>query len=217
MVAVQLEVGNGAEHGFQHLIGRHHVVKAHQGHGVLHAGVVGVKGDDVGDAHGLQLLQRDGAVQAFPVGAAVLAAAVQQRHNDAHALGFAAGGLDQTFQVLEMVVRGHKVLMAENLVFLVVIAHVYDEIDIVAAHGGADEALAVAGGKAGAFALDDKRVLAHPGLLRPAEQVTVDLGGELLGAGHGNQAEVGEAFIGVEKFLRTGSGLHHGESTLLIL
>lgn len=43
----------------------------------------------------------------------------------------------------------HKVLMAENLVFLVVIAHVYDEIDIVAAHGGADEALAVAGGKAG--------------------------------------------------------------------
>ena len=101
-----------------------------------------------------------------------------------------------------MVVRGHKVLMAENLVFLVVIAHVYDEIDIVAAHGGADEALAVAGGKAGAFALDDKRVLVHPGLL---------------GAGHGNQAEVGETFIGVEKFLRTGSGLHHGESTLLIL
>ena len=28
---------------------------------------------------------------------------------------------------------------------------------------------------------------------------------------------IGEAFIGVEKFLRTGSGLHHGESTLLIL
>src|SRR5699024_1132064 len=57
VVPVGGDIREGPEHGLQHLVRGHQVVKTHQGHGVLHTGVVGVKGDHVVHAHGLQFLQ----------------------------------------------------------------------------------------------------------------------------------------------------------------
>lgn len=143
------KVGEVAEHGFQHLIGRHQVVKAHQGHSVLHTGVVGVKGDHVVHAHGLQLLQREGAVQRFPVAAAVLPSAVEQGHHHGDAVGLAHGGLDQPLQVLVMVVGGHVVLLAKVLVGAAVVAHIHHKVQVIAPHGALQNALAIAGGEPG--------------------------------------------------------------------
>ena len=55
---------------------------------------MGVKGNNIGNSHSLQFLQRAGAVQGFPVAAAVLAPAVQQGHNHADPVGLSAGGLN---------------------------------------------------------------------------------------------------------------------------
>ena len=74
---------------------------------------MGVKRNDVLDADVAQLLQRKGAVQALTADAAMLTAAVQAGHDDADAVGTAGNGLDQTHQVLEVVVRGEMVLIPE--------------------------------------------------------------------------------------------------------
>ena len=89
MVAVDLQIALPAEQGLEDLIAGLYAVKADQGHGVLHTRVVRVEGDDVAHAHLLQLLQRQGAVQAFAAGAAVLAALIEHGHDDVDALGAA--------------------------------------------------------------------------------------------------------------------------------
>ena len=50
------------EQGFYKLVSRHEVIKAAKRDRVLDTRVVGVKGDDVGDTHGDQLLERHSAV-----------------------------------------------------------------------------------------------------------------------------------------------------------
>lgn len=95
IILVGREVREILEELFQHLICRHQVVKAHDRHGVLHARVVRVKGEQIRNAHLLQLLQHVCAVERLAVAAAVLAAAVQQRHDDVHAVRFAARRLNQ--------------------------------------------------------------------------------------------------------------------------
>ena len=209
-----LEVGDVLEHGLHHLVGGHHVVHAHQGHRVGHPGVVGVKGDDVGHPHALQLLQRIGAVQAFPVGAAVLAAAVEQRHDDGDAVGLAAGGLDQPLQVLVVVVGAHAVFRAEQPVLAAVVAHIHHEVEIVAPHGALDHALAVAGGKAGALAGDDEGLLVKALAVGPTDQVAVDQRGQFVGAGGGDEAKVGHTVAVNEKLGAAVLLLHHKKQLL---
>ena len=195
------KVGEVAEHGFQHLIGRHQVVKAHQGHSVLHTGVVGVKGDHVVHAHGLQLLQREGAVQRFPVAAAVLPSAVEQGHHHGDAVGLAHGGLDKPLQVLVMVVGGHVVLLAKVLVGAAVVAHIHHKVQVIAPHGALQNALAIAGGEPGAAAANAEGVDVHPRLVCPPYQVRLDFVRQLLGALHGDNAKGRHTVFGTEKKL----------------
>ena len=58
------------------LISRHEIVKADKGDGILHAWVMGIKGDDVLHSHGCQLFKPHGAVQGFALAALVLTAFV---------------------------------------------------------------------------------------------------------------------------------------------
>ena len=105
---------------------------------------MGVKGQHIGDAHVLQLLQGKGTVQGFPVASAVLPASVEQGHNHVDSVGLTAGRLNQPLQVLEMVVGRHVVLLTEIIVGTAVVSHIYDEEQIISTHCGIDHSLSVA-------------------------------------------------------------------------
>ena len=194
------------------------VVEAHQGDSVHQAGVVGIKGDDVLHAHGLQLLQGNGAVQGLADDAAVLTAAVQGGHDDAHAVAAAGDGLDQTLQVGEVIVGGHVVVVIEELVGHGVVAGITDEENIVTADGLLHETLGVAALETGAGALDDEGILLDADFLGPCDQVVVDELGQLLSAGAGDQSRMGDLSLRAEKFGR-GDGFdgHIDNSSILML
>ena len=191
------------QQALEHLIGGHDVVEAHGGHGVHDAGVMGVKRDDVLDTDVAQLLQRKGAVQALTADAAMLAAAVQAGHDDADAVGTAGDGLDQTHQVLEVVVRGEVVLVTEQLVGNAVVARIDKDIQVVAAGGRLDKTLGVAGLETRAVGRDDEGVDIHVAdLTRPADKVTINEFAKFLRAGAGDQAEIGDRILLREEITR---------------
>ena len=206
MVAVDLQIALPAEQRLENLIAGLHAVKADQRHRVLHAGVVGVKGDDVAHAHLLQLLQRQGAVQAFAAGAAVLAALVEHGHDDVDALGAAADGRNDALEVLIVVVGGHGHFAPIHLIGDVVSSDVGQDVDVVAAHAVFDHTLALARAETGAMRLDQKimPVGAHQGeergvlqgflLLVPFHEPVVDLLPQLLAARHGDQPQGREGY-----------------------
>lgn len=57
MLPVGDQVREAVEQGFEGLIGGDDIVETHERDRVLHPRVVGVKGDDVGHPHPLELLQ----------------------------------------------------------------------------------------------------------------------------------------------------------------
>ena len=57
MLLVHDEVVFCGEQGTDELVGRGEVVEAAQRSGILHTGIVGVKGNKIGNAHGIQLVQ----------------------------------------------------------------------------------------------------------------------------------------------------------------
>ena len=151
-----------------------------------------IKGDDVLHAHGLQLLQGHGAVQALADHTAVLTAAVQAGHDDGHAVCLACHSLDETLEVCKMVIRGEMVLIAEQIIGDAVVARVHDNVDIIAAHRLLDEALGVAALETGALGGDDERLLINASFVGPAHQMVVDEVGEFLGTGAADQAQVSD-------------------------
>ena len=76
---------------------------------VLDTRVVSVEGDDVFYAHSSQLLQTKCAVERLSSRPLVLAALIQEWHNDIDSAGFSTDGCDDTLQILEVVVRRHVV------------------------------------------------------------------------------------------------------------
>ena len=190
LLLVEGQGGVLLQQALEHLIGGHGVIEAHQGHCVLHAGVVCVKGDDVAHAHGLQLLQGHSAVQALAHHAAVLTAAVQAGHDDGNAVCLTGHSLDQTLQVCKVIVRGHVVLVVEQLVGDAVIARVHHDKDIVAADRLLDQTLGVAALEAGAVAGNNEGVFFNSGSLCPTDKVLVDQAGQLLCTGAGDQPHI---------------------------
>ena len=189
---VGIDVREFAEHGLQHLVVGHQVVETHEGHRVLHPVVVGVEGDDVVHAHGLQLLQGAGAVQALPRAAAVLPPAVKLGHDDGDGASLAAHGLDDPGQVGKVVVRAHAVFIAEKLIGAAVVVDVGDDVDIHAADAVVKQGFRVAGLEAGALGGEHKgvpRFGAHGG---PLHQPMVDLRGQVFGAGQRDEAQLGK-------------------------
>ena len=160
---------------------------------------MGIEGDDVLHAHGQQLLQGNGAVQGLANHTAMLTAAVQGGHDDAHTVAAAGDGLVQALQVGVVIVGGHVVLHAEQVVGQGVVAGIADEEDIIAADGLLHQALGVAALEAGAGTVDDKGILLNADFLGPGDQMAVDELGQLLSAGAGDQSQMGDLSLRIEK------------------
>ena len=90
ILAIHLNVGNVAQKRFDELVGRLHILKGFDRNGILNAGVVRIEGDDGFDAEVREFLQSYGAVQRLTGGALVLAALVEERHDDRDAAGLTA-------------------------------------------------------------------------------------------------------------------------------
>ena len=81
---------------------------------VLDSWVMSVEGDDVFHAHVDQFLKADRAVQGFTSRALVLAAFVEERHDDIDPAGLSSDSGNDSLQILKMIVRGHVVLVPEQ-------------------------------------------------------------------------------------------------------
>ena len=146
----------------------------------------------------------------------MLAAAVQAGHDDADAVGAACNGLDQTHQVLEVVVRGEMVLIPEQLIGNAVVARIDKDIQVVAAGGRLDETLCVAGLETRAVGRDDEGVdIRVADLARPADEVTVNEFAKLLCAGTGNQTEIGDCVLFGKEITRAKILFSHYRYSLL--
>lgn len=121
-----------------------------------------VEGDDVPDAHGLQLLQSHSAVQTLADDAAVLTAAVQAGHDDRHTVCLTGDRLDQALEVGEVVIGREVILIAEQVVGHTVVPRIDHDEDIVAADGFLDQTLGVTALEAGALAGDDEALFSTP-------------------------------------------------------
>ena len=160
-----------------------------------------VESQNVGNAHLLKLLQHVCAVQRLAVAAAVLTAAVKQRHHNVNAVCLTTCRLNETLQILIMVIRGHVVLVAEVVVGQAIIAYVYNKEQVIAAHGRLDKALAVAGRETRAAVFDDERVHIHTGTLCPTHQMGLNLFGKLTRTGKRYDAKRCYAILCTEKRL----------------
>ena len=92
VVLVNDQVRFCAQERLHKLIGRVEAVESVERNGILHSGIVSVEGDDVVDAHIRQLLKRQGTVQRFSLGALMLTALIQERHDHIKPVRFAVGG-----------------------------------------------------------------------------------------------------------------------------
>ena len=108
---------------------------------------MGIKGDDVVNAHLYQLLQSECAVQGFPCGALVLAAFIKERHDNGNSSCFTADSSDDTLQILIMIVRRHMVFMTAEGIGLAVVGYVNQQIQIRTADRFQNNALGFAGTK----------------------------------------------------------------------
>ena len=156
---------------------------------------MGIKGDDVLDAHRAQLLQRKGAVQAFAADAAMLAAAIQAGHDDTDAVSTAGDCLNQTHEVLEMVVGREMILVPEQLVGHAVVTRVHKDEQVITTGGRLDEALGVAGLKTRAIRRNNERIYLHADFLRPADKVTIHQFAEFFGTGTGDQSQISNCVL----------------------
>ena len=111
MIGINLQILLIAQQVLNELVCRLYGFKAVQGDGILYPRIVCVKGDDVVHAHFYKLLQCNGAVQGFTAGAFVLPAFIEEGHNYIDSSGFAAYGGNDSFQILEMIIRGHMIFM----------------------------------------------------------------------------------------------------------
>ena len=114
----------------------------------------------------------------------------------------AAGRLDETLEILEMIVRAHAVLLAEHVVLAAVVSHVDEKIKIHPTDGILDQALAVAGLKAGAFAINDESILCLRAARGHLHQVVVHLRSQLARTLRHNQSKGSRAFSHVKDCLR---------------
>ena len=199
VILVDLQVVIGRAHGLEHLIGRHDALKAVERDRVLHARVVRIEGDDVGDAHGNQLLKHQRAVHGLTRGAAMLASFVEHRHDDVDALRLPADRRDDALEVSVVLVRRHRHIPAVELVCALIRADVADDIQIISAHRIQQHPLAFAGAKARAVRTDQKAVglraveavqlFVGAVVHLPPGQVIVDSLAHLLAAAHGDDAQ----------------------------
>ena len=186
MLSVDPKIRHIAQQALDELIDRLDGIKAVQGDGVLNAGIVGVKGNDIIYAHPDQLLQGDGAVQGFTLAAGLLAAFIKVGHDNGDPPGLAAGGRDHALEIGVMIVRRHMVLQTEHFVGLAEVDHIYKDIEVHTADRLGKDAFAFAGTETRQVAVHDiagTLIIVESGIMSvlalafrsPAGQVIVNL------------------------------------------
>ena len=219
MIAVDLQVVNRAEKSLDELIGGLNRVKSVQRNGILDAGIMRVEGDNVVDAHADQLLQCNCAVERFPCGPLGLKTLIQVGHNDRDPAGFPADRGDHTLEVGKVIVGRHVVVETEHAVGLIVIDHIYQNIEIHTANRLLDNTLALSGPEAGNPGINDVRGLLIGGesgavsmfmlaFCAPVLQVVVDFLSHLLASGDSDQTQLAERCIVEITFLMSFDGFH---------
>ena len=144
MILVELHIRCIAQGVFDELVSRLDGFKSMQRNRVLDTRVVSVEGDDVFYAHSSQLLQTKCAVERLSSRSLVLAALIQEWHNDIDSAGFSTDGCDDTLQILEVVVRRHVVGVAAQRIGQAVVADIEQNVDIVTADRFVDDTLCLA-------------------------------------------------------------------------
>ena len=104
-----------------------------------------IKGQKVGDSQFEDFFEHISAVQGFTPGTAVLAALVQEGHDDVDAQGLAGGGQNDALEILIVVIRTHALFKAKHLVSAAVVQGVTDQVEVMAAHSALNDRLAFAG------------------------------------------------------------------------
>ena len=220
MVAVDLQVVHCVQKAFDELVSRLDGVKAVERNGVLYAGVVSIKGNDIVDTHAGELLQGDRAVQGFTRGSLGLKAFIQIGHDDRDAAGFSADCSNYTLEVGEMIIRRHVVVKSKHAVGLIVVDHVHKDVEVHAAHRLCHNSLALAGSETGLFGIDDiggteiacesravfMLVLA---LGAPVLKIGIDFLPHRFTSGDGDEAELAERGVVQNTFVVFFVGFHH--------
>ena len=86
--------------------------------------------EDVFNAHVGQLFETHCAVERFSLGSLVLAALVQERHDDGDTLCRSNGSTDDTLQILKMIVGRHMVRMSADGIGHAVVGDIGDQEQI---------------------------------------------------------------------------------------
>lgn len=109
MIGIGLNVRSRTVKSLDELVDRLDRLKAVQRDRILHPRVVCVKGDNIFHTHFYELLQGECTVQRLTAIALMLAALVEERHDDVDPARFSADGCDDALQILKMIVRRHVV------------------------------------------------------------------------------------------------------------
>ena len=163
-----------------------------------------VERDDLGYAHRNEFLQHLSAVQRFARVAAMLTSAVKAGHHDRDRLRLAARSGYDAFEIGIMIVRRHMVLEPEHIVSDRIVAHIAEDIKILASHSLHDKSLAVARSKSRAYVLDKEGVflelltLGFRLLVVPVDQIIIYLVAQVFGARECDDRHVGCVFVEIE-------------------
>ena len=130
-------------------------VEADQRDRVHDAGVVGVKGDDIGDTVVGELTECHRAVKGLAGGASVLAALIQEGQDDGNTVSLAADSRNDALDILKIVVRRHAVFVAADFQGLGIIGHVADDEEVGAADRIVEADAALSGAEPGVVGADE--------------------------------------------------------------
>jgi len=89
----------------------------------------------------------------------VLAALIEERHDDRDAFGFAGGGSDESLDVGVNIVRRHVVFVTANRVFQTVIQYVCYNVQVGTSHRFVDQRFGFAGTETGTGCVNQIRIL----------------------------------------------------------
>ena len=161
---------------------------------------MGIKGDDIFHAHIHKLLESHGAVQGLTPGSLVLAALIEERHDDIQTAGLAVGSSNDSLEILEMVVGRHVIDISGDTVGHAVIADINHKIEVIATDRFLQFALALTGAEARRIRLNNEGILLVAGkcdrgfmfalaLFSPLHQPVIDPASELRASHERNQPQ----------------------------
>ena len=214
MVIVDLQIVGIMQNTLYKLVCRLNRLKSVKRNGILHPGIMGIKGDYIIHSHGCKLLQSHGAVQRLSGTSSVLSALIQEWHDDGDPVSLAFDSCYDTLQITEVVIRRHMVLIAAYRIGEAVICNIKHNIYVEPSDGLLYESLCLAGTKPGHITVHYKGLAAVSGwnhmkvlviisLFSPFDQKFINLLADPFHTVHGNYSKWCYGFSGCQCFIIT--------------